>query len=343
LEGQVGEAARGRKPTMLYVRTRDRLVVAVDVRFSRTYVMLTDFSGTQLALESFDTVFSPEELVEELARRVHRLADSHAARGRVEGIGVVIPGMVDPETGMVLNSPQLGWREVALRGALEAATGLRAHLENASTACALAHIWLGQRDLDSAGDFVYVTVSDGVGAGVVVNGEVVRGHAHTAGEFGHIPIHPEGPRCLCGARGCWEAYTSNLATLARYLGGQDLSPPERRQLLKEQAITLPDLVTRARAGDAKATWALTETGRHLGLGLSMIVNALNPSRIVVGGEITTAWDLIHELVRGEVEERALTPAAARTPIVPEQASAHPRLRGAIALVTAPVFAAPTVA
>ena len=342
MEGEVGDAPRGRKPTMLFVRTRDRLVVAVDVRFTSTYVMLSDFSGMQLAIESFETVFEPAELVAEIARRVERLVGTYAAKWQVEGVGMVVPGMVDRGTGRILNSPQLGWRDVDIRDALETALDLPVQIENAPLACALAHMWLGERG-DGAGDFVYVTVSDGVGAGVVVNGQVVRGHGHTAGEFGHVPINPDGPLCLCGSRGCWEAYTSNLATLARYLGGQDLSPAENRELLKHHEVTFSDLVTRARTGDARALAALRETGRYLGLGLATIVNSMNPSRIVVGGEITAAWDLVADLVRAEVEGRALTRGAAATPIIPEQTSTHPRLRGATALVAAPVFAAPQVA
>jgi len=342
MEGDVGEAARGRKPTMLWVRTQDRLVVAVDVRFSRTYVMLSDFNGTQIALESFETVTNPDELVAEIAARVEQLVDGYAARWQVQGVGLVVPGMVDSGTGRILNSPQLGWRDVDVRDALEAALDLPVLIENAPIACALAHMWLGERR-DGAGDFVYVTVSDGVGAGMVVNGQVVRGHSHTAGEFGHIALNPEGPRCLCGARGCFEAYTSNLATLARYLGAKDISPAESRELLKRHDITFTDLVRRARSGDDRALSAIRETGRYLGLGLSMIVNALNPSRIVVGGEITAAWDLVADLVRAEVEGRALTRAAAATPVIPEQTSTHPRLRGATALVAAPLFAAPQVA
>ncbi|HEV2148370.1 MAG TPA: ROK family protein [Longimicrobiaceae bacterium] len=342
LEGDMGEAPRGRKPTMLYVRTSDRLVVAIDVRFTRTFVMLSDFDGTQIALETFETVFDPAALVEELSGRVRRILKSYGAAGVVEGIGMVVPGMVDRRTGRILNSPQLGWRDVDVRGDLEAATGLSVHIENAPIACALAQMWLGQRGGDAAADFVYVTVSDGVGAGVVVNGQVVRGAGHTAGEFGHIPLHPEGPHCLCGSRGCWEAYTSNLATVARYLG-QDLSPEQSRRLLKQHGIAFGDLVTRARTGDARARAALQETGRYLGLGLAMIVNALNPSRIFVGGEITAAWDMIEDHLHAAVSERALTPTAARSPIIPEQTSTHPRLRGATALVAAPVYAAPQVA
>jgi N-acetylglucosamine repressor len=338
LEGQLGESPRGRKPTMLYVRTRDRLVVAIDVRFSQTFVMLADFSGRQLALESFETRYHPGELIAELGRRVRRLKRGFVGKGEVEGIGLVVPGMVDREAGRVLNSPQLGWRDVDVRDALERETDLPVHMENAPIACAMAHMWSS----DGAGDFVYVTVSDGVGAGVVINGQVVRGQDNTAGEFGHIPLSFDGPPCLCGARGCWEAYTSNLATLARYLGHQP-SPGESRRLLAAHELSFEELMARARAGEPRALAALRETGHYLGLGLSMVVNAINPSRVIVGGEITAVWDLIAAEVAAPVAARALTSAGGHTPIVPEQTSVHPRLRGATALVAAPVFAAPRVA
>lgn len=340
-EGVTVDAPRGRRPKMLHIRTQDRLVIAVDVRFTRTYLMLGDFAGTEIALETFDTHPSPEELVRELAERSRRLCETHGSMGDCQGIGLVVPGMVDRYTGRVLNSPQLGWRDVAIREMLAEATGLPVFIENAPIACALAQVWLGQRG-ERAQDFVYVTVSDGVGAGIVVNGEVLRGHASTAGEFGHIPLDPNGPRCLCGARGCWEAYTSNVATLSRYLG--QAFPAERgRRLLQETELTIADLITRARTGDERAAAAITETARYLGLGLSMIVNTINPSRIFVGGEITAAWDLIEPHVRAAIRERALAPSPAATPIIPEQVGGYPRLRGAMALVAAPVFAAPRVA
>ncbi|MFL5383876.1 MAG: ROK family protein [Longimicrobiaceae bacterium] len=339
-EGDAVESARGRRPRMLQVRTSDRLIVAADVRFNRTYLMLSDFAGTQIALEQFETPLEPEVLVGQLAARIERILRTYGEGSNCEGVGIAVPGMVDHKSGTILNAPQLGWRDVEIRAALAKATGLPVYVENAPIACALSKMWLGQREGDT-GDFVYVTVSEGVGAGVVVNGQVVRGFGHTAGEFGHVPIDANGPRCLCGARGCWEAHTSNLATLSRYLG-RELSPTETRQLLAETPLTVSDLIMRARTGDAKARDALLETGHWLGVGLAMIVNALNPARIFVGGEVTAAWDLIGAGVRAEIESRALTAAAAATPVIPEQAVGYPRLRGACALVAAPTFAAPTV-
>lgn len=341
-EGTTVDSPRGRKPMMLHVRTHDRLVVAVDVRFSSTFLMLADFNGTPIALEAFDTVVEPEALVAMLAQRITRLLKAHRAVGKCNGIGLVVPGMVDQRTGRVLHAPQLGWRDVDVRDVLAKATGFPVHIENAPIACALAQMWLGKRGDDAPRDFVYVTVSDGVGAGVVVNGEVIRGHNNSAGEFGHVPIDPLGPMCLCGARGCLETYTSNLATLSRYLG-HEFVPTETRGLLHESRITITDVFTLAREGDARAVAAVAATAQHLGAGLSVIVNTLNPAQIFVGGEITDVWDQISPVIRSVIASRALTSLAAATPLIPEPASSYPRLRGATALVAAPLFAAPRVA
>lgn len=340
VEGPVLDSPRGRKPVMLYVRTGDRLVIAADIRSGRTYLMLSDLAGTPMSTESFETPATPEELLDELDRRIGRIRASSAARGELEGIGVAVSGMVD-RAGTILYLPQLGWRQVPLRAALESRTGVPVQVENASNACALAHVWMGEAGRH-ADDFAYVNVSDGVGVGLVVGGELVRGHGYTAGEFGHVPIDPRGPTCLCGSVGCWEIFTSNLATLSRYLGTEP-SAEESRRLLRSSEVTIGDVIARARSGDERARQALEETGTYLALGLSIIVNALNPARIIVGGEITGAWDLIRERVSDAVRARALTEAAAGTLVVAEQMSEHPRLRGAVALIAAPVFAAPEVA
>jgi predicted NBD/HSP70 family sugar kinase len=341
-EGATVDAPRGRRPKMLHIRTRDRLVAAVDVRFSRTFVMLADFSGNAIAVESFETMNVPEDLIAEIAKRIRGLLDTHAANGRCEGIGVAVPGMVDHRTGRVLNAPQLGWRDVDIRDALAQATGLPVQIENAPVACALAHMWLGQRGGEATGDFAYVTISDGVGVGAVINGDVVRGHDNTAGEFGHVALSFDGPPCFCGARGCFEAYASNIATLSRYLG-EELTPAAIRGVLHSTGLTVSEVIARSRAGDYRAIAAIDATARYLGAGLSMVIAALNPSQIFLGGEITEAWDRIEPIVRKVITDRALTPAAAATPIYPDPPTSFPRLRGATALVTAPMFAAPRVA
>ncbi|HEY0024641.1 MAG TPA: ROK family transcriptional regulator [Longimicrobium sp.] len=341
-EGALANVPRGRKPTLLHVRSRDQYAIAVDVRFSRTVVALTDLDGRQVALESFPTLLSPGALVAELVTRVTRLLREHQVQG-CEGIGIVVPGMIHRRTGHILNSPQLGWRDVEIREALAAGTGLRVFVENAPIACALAHMWLPPFHGDEADNFVYVTVSDGVGVGVVEDGEVFRGHGDTAGEFGHLPLSLDGPHCMCGLQGCLEAYTSNVATMARYFG-LDVRAPDSREHLRQSGFTMEDLIARVRSGDERARKALLETGQYLGIGLAGIITALSPARVLVAGEITAGWDLIAEVVAEGVRRRTLTAAAAATPLVPTpHEGGAARLRGATALLVARKFAAPKVA
>jgi len=343
-EGATGEAARGRKPTFLHIRTHDRMVVAVDVRFTRTYLMLCDFAGRELAIESYDTIFSIPEFVKDLAGRIRKLLKTHGLGVRCEGIGLVVPGMVDQRTGKILNAPALGWRDVDIRTKLSGATGLSVHVENSGRASALAQLWLKRGEATGGHNFVYISVSDGVGLGIVVNGELLRGRDQIAGEFGHMPINLDGPRCMCGANGCWEVYTSNLATLARYFGWNlSKHSPKRLKDAERSSFTVLDVVARARSGDSKALAAVLATGRFLGVGIASIINIVNPDCIYVAGEITTAWDLIQDTVRQAIAERALTEAAARTPLRVSSAQEYPRLRGAAALIAAPTFAAPRVA
>jgi predicted NBD/HSP70 family sugar kinase len=334
-EGATGEAKRGRKPTFLYIDSRKRCVVAVDIRPTRTFIMVTDLVGRQLAsVTSFPTERDPRRFVTGLVKRVKAILAEHRDLGRCQGVGVVVPGMVESETGRVLLAPNLGWRDLSLRDPLAARLGLPVEIENSGKACALAQIW-ATRGNAAPSNFVYLTVSDGLGVGVVLGGELVRGQHNIAGEFGHVPLNLDGPRCGCGATGCWEAYVSNLATLSRYFG---------RDLRDEApALTVDDLVARARGGDAKALAALLTTARYLGLGLGAVVNAIDPSHVYIGGEITAAWDLIEATVRAALAERALTPPAGATPITIVPPEQYPRLRGAAALVAAPAFAKAVVA
>jgi predicted NBD/HSP70 family sugar kinase len=343
-EGATGEAARGRKPTFLHIRTHDRLVVAVDVRFTRTYLMLCDFSGRQLAIENFETVVPIGEFVKDLVVRMRKLLRRQGMGFTCEGIGLVVPGMVDQRTGKILNAPALGWRDVDIRTKLSAATGLPVHVENSGRASALAQLWLTRGDTSGGHNFVYISVSDGVGVGVVVNGELLRGRDHIAGEFGHMPLNLDGPRCMCGNNGCWEAYTSNLATLSRYFGWNlSKHSPKHLKDAERSSFTVLDLIARARGGDSKAVAAVLATGRFLGLGIATIINLVNPDCLYLAGEIITAWDLIEDTVREAISERVLTEAATQTPLRVTSTQEYPRLRGAAALIAAPTFAAPRVA
>lgn len=346
-EGAQGnEKVRGRKPTFLYLNSQKTFAVAIDVRATKTYLMLTDSIGKQIGdIISFPTELNPDKFAKFLADRVKESLQPEMkfdASG-CEGIGIVIPGMLDRKTGKILNAPTLGWRDINIRESIEAEFGgIEIHLENSGKACALSQIWMTRNDVSTdLNNIVFVSVSDGVGVGVVINGELIRGKHNTAGEFGHVPLSIDGPVCSCGANGCWEAYISNLAILSRYFGKNLMQ--RQPQPIERIEFTIEDLIEHARGGDSKALIALHSTARYLGLGLASIINAVDPARIYIGGEITEAWDLIEPQVRDAVKERTLTKELGSTPIRIVPAVEHPRLRGAVALVTAPAFAAPKVA
>src|SRR5687768_3816070 len=343
---QASQKVRGRKPTFLYINSEKGFAIGLDVRATRTLVMITDSIGKQIGqIVSFPTKFDPREFVSSLGIQIRKTLDEvglpSSPLSSCDGIGIVFPGMVDRESGVVINAPKLGWKHVPLIEMLEKEfEGIPIHLENSGRACALSQIWSTRHDVHGQNDSVFVSVSDGVGVGVVVNGELMRGKHNTAGEFGHVPLSIDGPQCSCGAHGCWEAYISNLATLSRYFG-RSISRSEPDSI--EIEFTIEDLIKRARSGDSKALAELNATARYLGLGLASIINALDPSVVAIGGEITEAWDLIEPHVREAVKERTLTKELGRTTIRIVPAAEHPRLRGAVALVTAPAFAAPKLA
>jgi N-acetylglucosamine repressor len=303
-------------------------------------VMVTDLVGRQLAsVTSFPTERDPKRFIAGLVKRVRTILSEHKDLGRCQGVGVVVPGMAESDTGVVLLAPNLGWSNLQLRDPIAAALGLPVQIENSGKACALAQLWAGSGAAVPS-NFVYISVSDGLGVGIVLGGELVRGQHNIAGEFGHVPLNIDGPRCGCGATGCWEAYVSNLATLSRYFGRDMRKGPISSDVA---SLTVDDLIARARGTDAKALAAVMSTARYLGLGLGSVVNAIDPAQVYIGGEITTAWDLIEATVRAGLAERALTPSAGATPITIVPSEQYPRLRGAAALVAASSFAKGLVA
>jgi hypothetical protein len=193
LEGATTAAPRGRRPTLLHLRSHDRLALGVDIRAGLTVMQLTDFSGRELTRRSFPTPDTPEDLDAALLREVEHLVIPEHRREELEGVGIVVPGMVDPGERVILHAPTLGWRDAALGFCLADRLGVPVRLERDALACAMAQIWLGDSPPDSTRDFVYLVVSEGVGAGLVVNGQPVRGRHFTAGEFGHVAWTPTAP------------------------------------------------------------------------------------------------------------------------------------------------------
>ncbi|MGH7617557.1 MAG: ROK family protein [Gemmatimonadaceae bacterium] len=203
---------------MLRVRTSGRHAVAVDVRPGKTSIALADFGGGVLERRSFETPREPAELARQLVAHVEEVLNTRASGdgdpATIHGLGIVVPGMVDRRSGQILYAPRLGWRDVQLRDAVREHLDVPVSVESAPIACALARLWLMTGEPRSVNNFAYVSVSDGVGVGIVVSGEVLRGEHHTAGELGHVSLDPNGPRCACGKRGSARAANPGRARRA---------------------------------------------------------------------------------------------------------------------------------
>ena len=206
-------------------------------------------------------------------------------KGSIEGVGVSLPGLVDPSTGTALYIPYFLWRDRPISEMISNAIGLPVVIDNDANAVALAELWFGRPEVNDARDFILVLVAEGVGTGIIFDGQVYRGQRGAAGEFGHMVIGRGAPvPCSCGSDDCWEAFSSERAAIARYL---KLSGAP-----KKSAITFIEVIDRALAGEANAEAALVETARHLGVGISNLIIGFSPEAVVVGGEIARAWHLI---------------------------------------------------
>ena len=208
-EGAVGPALRGRRPTFLHLNEDRAGIFGINIQPGTTDVALANLSGRFLAQESISTPSSPEKLVNQVSQRIRELRREYPQMA-CEEIGVSLPGRVDLSSQKFVFAPNLGWQEIDLKSQLENATGLSVNLENAANACALSEFWFGKH-AEEVQNLIVVTVSEGIGVGMILNGQMVRGTSGLAGEFGHVAINENGPKCGCGNHGCLEQYASATA------------------------------------------------------------------------------------------------------------------------------------
>ena len=322
LEGPTGRLPRGRRPTFLRLND-ERVIIGVDIRPTQITVALADVNGKFASQEVMPTPADPKSAVSAMIARIQRLLDS--CRGKkVEGIGISLPGRVERISERLVFAPNLKWPEFDIREPIATATGLEVELENAANACVLAAVWF---DHVESRNMVVVTVSEGIGTGILVNGRLARGLSGMAGEFGHVPLDPNGPVCSCGSRGCWEVFASNRAALRYYFESSAQAP----------GLTFPDLLSLADQGDGRAAQALEKMAQYLGRGMRMIVAGLDPEQILVVGDLTHAWPRFGPVIQAEVQAQVL-PGAALPRLVPVHGHGMARLRGTIALVLQKHFA-----
>jgi predicted NBD/HSP70 family sugar kinase len=323
LEGATGRLPRGRRPTFLWLND-DRMIIGVDIRPVQTTVALADVNGKFTCQEVMATPSDPKAAVSELIVRIQRLLKS-CGKKKVEGVGISVPGRLELGSERLVFAPNLKWTECDIRRPIEKATGLDVELQNAANACVLAAVWF---DHVRSRNLVVVTVSEGIGTGILVNGQLALGRSGMAGEFGHVPLDPKGPLCSCGSRGCWEVFGSNRAALQYYLESQE----------GPGGLNFQDLIRLAEQGDSRAAQALDRMAHYLGRGMRMIVAGLDPELIIVIGDLTRSWDRFGPIIQTEVQAQVL-PGGVAPRLTPVHEGGMARLRGTIALVLQKHFGA----
>lgn len=329
-----GESTGGRRPTLLRLRAAGVAAIGVDISPLQTTVAMTDLAGRILEREDFPTSPRRERTLEQIAASVKNIKSraTKNMKGVIEGVGVSLPGLVNPSTGHALYIPYFKWREWPIAAELSAITGLPVTIDNDANAAALAELWFGRPEVSEPRDFIMVLVAEGIGTGIVFDRQVYRGERSAAGEFGHMIVGQEGPvACSCGNYDCWEAFSSNYAAVGRY---NKLAA--RRD--GKRTMSMKKLVKRALEGEPAAMNALMETARYLGIGISNMIVGLSPEAVVVSGLITQAWPLI----TGALEEtvaRSIRRGLPSARIVPSTLGDQPTLMGAVSLVLARKFAA----
>lgn len=262
-----------------------KTAIGIDIGGTKISLILGTEKGKILAQSVIATRTGAEtkKCIHELFDQVEGLVRSaKKQRVRIVGIGVGVPGAVDSSRGLVPRSPNLkGWKNYPLAAALNKRFKLPVVLGNDANVAALAekHFGLAKK----CRDFIYMTVSTGVGGGLVSNGQLIEGASYVGGEIGHMTIVPKGNKCPCGNRGCLEAYASGTA-IAKYVK-RKIKEGRNSSLSKARKITTREIGEAAQKGDKLAVEAFETAGFYLGIGCANLLNILNPELITLGGGV----------------------------------------------------------
>jgi predicted NBD/HSP70 family sugar kinase len=315
-EGGAVKGPRGRPSKMLTVN--DEIVTfAMDLRPDRAILALVDLTGRFHSRQTIAMSSDPKTSMARVVERIRALQQQYSAY-RFEGLGVSMPGRVDPLTQRVLLAPNLRWTNFDLKSVLESALGMQVELDNDANVCLLSELWYGR--LENVQNVVLVAIAEGIGAAILSEGQLLIGHNGLAGEFGHLPVDPTGPKCGCGQRGCWEMFASSSAAIRRY----------NASARKEKVRDIYGLLIRAEEGDQVALQAMTAQAEALGRGLRLITASLSPELILITGEITAYWNRFGAIIEKALQESMLAGPAPR--IAPAGDSDLARLSGAAALL-----------
>ncbi len=320
--------------------TASRYIVGVDLGGTNIVVgVMTADGSEQHAMQSIPTRADQgaDAVVERIVQLCERvIAETQAATGATRaqfiGIGIGSPGPLDRERGIVIVTPNLGWRNFPLRDRIADGVHLSAELDNDANCATLGEWWIGAAR--GARQVVGLTIGTGIGGGLILNGSLYHGASDVAGELGHISIDATGRKCGCGNYGCLEAYASGPAIAQRAreaLGGGEPSVMSNLVLGNLEKISAATVFDAAQQGDELAGHVVRETAQFLGIGIANFLNIFNPEVVVIVGGVTQAGEALFEPLRAEVRRRAFAPAVAACRIVPGELQGRAGVVGAVAI------------
>ncbi len=307
---------------------RGMSILGIDIGGTKTTVGVADRYGKLLLDKTILTpnVLGPDLNIGMIIPAVHEIILKQG--DRVTAIGIGCGGPLDRKTGTLHRVSNLpGWEGLCLTDIFSKECCAPAYLDNDATAAAMGEARFGAgRGVDN---FVYFTISTGIGGGIIIGGKPYRGAGENAAEFGHMKLSDDGPICNCGDRGCLEAYASGTSIARIAKEGLDAHP--RSKLAGVKDLTAEAVAAAAADGDEYAAEVWCTAMHHLGLGVANVVNALNPRRVILGGGVARAGDMLFDPVREVVAKRAMKALAADVEIVPAANGDLTGLYGAIAV------------
>ncbi len=342
-EGEIQPSRGGRPGTLLELNPEAGCAVGVEINVDYIAVLVTDFAARPLWDRWTPITDTDRDAILALAINLaeQAIAFGSACGLHTLGIGLGVPGLVDMHTGMLKFAPNLQWQEVPLRQMWEDRFKVPVFVDNEANAAAMGEWYFGAAA--GASDFIYLTISIGIGGGIVLNGRLLRGSGGYAGEVGHMAINPDGPRCACGKQGCWEMLAGMrplLEQVRRRVEQGEASSISALTNGNPARITLDVILTAAAEGDRLACSALAEAGQQLGLGIASLINIFNPQLVVLGGEMSQAADYLMPDLEATVRQHTLQASSDTVTIRVSSLGAKACVRGAIALVLDEILRAP---
>lgn len=337
-ESSTGLSTGGRRPTFLTINPGKMFLLGIDMGAWQTVYTVSDFSGRQVLWRTLPTcptllddglrqplAVSEDSLRQLAAGILETLTEAGLTKERgLAAAGVSVPELVDVRDGSMYLALEQGWVRVAVRQAFEEILGIPTFVENDTNAAALAEIWMGSIKPSGFENIVYVLVVEGIGTALIVQGRLHHGSHVGTGGFGHMPMDPSGPLCYCGARGCWESLASENALCRRFAELREEIGVSGGEGTQAAAI-----IAAAVRGNEAAVKALSTNARYLALGILGLVHGLSPQTIVVGGQITQAWEIVKPIIDETVRSRVYNPSIAPVEIIPSSLPYPPSLLGAV--------------